>query len=90
MRGVLKYNPFSLSSFVETMDMAMSLTEHEKGTRMNEAYKNIKRYSFSRWTEDFLKDLKMAYKPVKASYYLGIDFGNKNCGKDKSVSRDMV
>jgi trehalose-6-phosphate synthase len=76
MRGVLLYNPFSLSSFVETMDMAMSLTESDKKTRMDLAYGNITRYSFSRWTEDFLKDLKAAYKPVKASYYLGIDFGN--------------
>jgi trehalose-6-phosphate synthase len=30
MSGVLKYNPFSLSSFVETMDKAMSLTDNEK------------------------------------------------------------
>lgn len=90
MRGVLKYNPFSLSSFVETMDIAMSLTESEKRTRMDEAYKNIRRYSFSRWTEDFLRDLKAAYKPVKSSYYLGIDFGNKNKSKSKPVCRDMV
>jgi trehalose 6-phosphate synthase len=65
MRGVLLYNPFSLSSFVETMDKAMSLTEAEKQSRMDQAYANIKRYSFSRWTEDFLKDLKSAYNPVK-------------------------
>lgn len=31
----------------------------------------------------------MAYKPVKASYYLGIDFGGRG-GQSKHVSRDMV
>lgn len=75
MSGVLKYNPFSLTSFMETMDKAMSLTADEKEERINQAYANIKRYSFSKWTEDFLRDLKQAYKPVKVSYYLGIDFG---------------
>jgi trehalose-6-phosphate synthase len=30
MRGVLKYNPFSLVGFIEVMDQAMTLTSGEK------------------------------------------------------------
>jgi hypothetical protein len=56
---------------------------------MDQAYANIKRYSFSRWTEDFLKDLKAAYKPVKDGYYLGLDFGNK-MDKTRAICRDMA
>jgi hypothetical protein len=64
MRGVLKYNPFSLTGFVETMDHAMSLTNTEKEKSMNLAYNYIKRNSVTKWTEEFLKDLKHAYNPI--------------------------
>jgi hypothetical protein len=30
--------------------------------------------SMTKWTEDFLKDLKNAYKPIESNYYLGINF----------------
>jgi trehalose-6-phosphate synthase len=35
MSGVLKYNPFSLYNFVETLDKAMCLTSEEKQERMD-------------------------------------------------------
>jgi len=64
MRGVLKYNPFSLTGFVDAMGMAMSLTPEDKEERMMLAYNYIKRNSVTKWTEEFLKDLKLAYKPT--------------------------
>ena len=38
MRGVLVYNPFSASAFLETMDKALSLTPEEKEENMKRAY----------------------------------------------------
>ena len=35
MSGVLKYNPFGLGSFVDTLDKAMCLTAEEKQERMD-------------------------------------------------------
>jgi trehalose-6-phosphate synthase len=75
MNGVLKYNPFSLDGFVKIMDQAMSLNSDERMDNMELCYSQIKKNSLSKWAEEFLKDLKLAYKPVKTSYYLGINFG---------------
>lgn len=74
MSGVLKYNPFSLDGFVKTMDQAMSLSSEDKKDNMELCYSYIKKNSLSKWAEDFLKDLKLAYKPVNTTYYLGINF----------------
>ena len=54
---------------------------------MSIAYDHIKKNSMSKWTEGFLKDLKHSYKPIQASYYLGINFSTK--GKRKVVNRLM-
>ena len=75
MRGVLRYNPFSLKGFVKIMDIAMNLSSKDKEERMNLAYNYIKRNSISKWTEEFLKELKVAYQPTLAAYYLGVNFG---------------
>jgi trehalose-6-phosphate synthase len=61
MRGVLVYNPFSATAFLETMDKALSLTPEEKEENMKMAYEYVKRNSVTKWTEEFLKDLKLAY-----------------------------
>ena len=45
---------------------------------MESCYSQIKKNSLSKWAEEFLKDLKLAYKPVKTSYYLGINFGQRS------------
>jgi hypothetical protein len=87
MRGVLVYNPFSATGFLETMDQALSLTPEEKEANMKLAYKYVKRNSVTKWTEGFLKDLKLAYQPVQVSYYLGINF--KASREGKMISRLM-
>jgi trehalose-6-phosphate synthase len=38
MRGVLAYNPFHVTAFLETMDKAMSMTPDEKEENMKLAY----------------------------------------------------
>lgn len=63
---------------------------------MNLAYNYIKRNSVTKWTEEFLKDLKHAYNPIQATYYLGIDFapakiggGRKNFNRLMQVRQDF-
>lgn len=87
MRGVLVYNPFSATEFLETMDKALSLTPEEREERMKLAYQYVKRNSVSKWTEEFLKDLKQAYQPVQVSYYLGLNF---NANRGKNINRLMM
>lgn len=84
MNGVLKYNPFSLDGFVKTMDQAMSLTSDEREENMETCYQYIKKNSLSKWAEDFLKDLKLAYIPVKTNYYLGISFNKNSKGRNNN------
>lgn len=74
MRGVLKYNPFSLTGFADAMDIAMQLTSVEKEQNMKYAYNYLIKNNVSKWTEEFLRDLKLAYKPVESSYYLGFNY----------------
>jgi trehalose-6-phosphate synthase len=61
MRGVLVYNPFSATEFLETMDKALSLTSEEREENMKLAYQYVKNNSVTKWTEEFLKDLKLSY-----------------------------
>jgi trehalose-6-phosphate synthase len=82
MRGVLVYNPFSATEFLETMDKALSLTPEEREEKMKLAYQYVKRNSVTKWTEEFLKDLKLAYQPVQVSYYLGLNFNANRGGKN--------
>jgi trehalose-6-phosphatase len=56
---------------------------------MNMAYNQIKRTSLTKWTESFLKDLKNAYKPIEASYYLGINFKASKNRQGKNTNRLM-
>ena len=49
---------------------------------MNLSYNYIKRNSTSKWTEEFLTDLKVAYKPTQAAYYLGLNFGAQSGTKN--------
>jgi trehalose-6-phosphate synthase len=42
----------------------MSLTPEEKLQNMMQAYEYVKRNSVTKWTEGFLKDLKLAYQPI--------------------------
>lgn len=56
----------------------MSLSSEEKKDKMELCYQYIKKNSLSKWAEDFLKDLKLAYKPVNTTYYLGINFDQKS------------
>ena len=72
--GVLKYNPFG-TGFPKILDEALGMTPEEKSERMTQAYSVASRYSFTKWTDDFLKDLRLAYKPNRISFYLGLDFG---------------
>lgn len=74
MRGVLKYNPFSLTGFSDAMDIAMQLTNSEKEQNMKYAYNYLIKNNVSKWTEEFLRDLRLAYKPVESSYYLGFNY----------------
>lgn len=38
----------------------------------------------TKWTEEFLKDLKLAFQPVEVSYYLGLNFHAKIEGNIKN------
>ena len=87
MRGVIKYNPFSLTGFVEALDHGLSLQESEREENMKLAYNYIERNSVSKWTEEFLKDLKLAYNPVQSNYYLGLNFSLNYKGKRKNLNR---
>jgi hypothetical protein len=41
---------------------------------MNAAYGYISLSSMKKWTDGFLKDLKIAYTPNMGTYYLGLAF----------------
>ena len=64
MRGLAKYNPFSLTGFSDAMDIAMQLTSSEKEQNMKYAYNYLIKNNLSNFTKEFLSDLKLAYKPV--------------------------
>ena len=66
------------------MDVALTLTSREKEEKMNLSYNYIKRNSTSKWTEEFLTDLKVAYQPTQAAYYLGLNFGAQS--KTKNIT----
>lgn len=74
MRGVLKYNPFSLFAFEEMLDRALSMSTEQKAANMNAAYNYISLSSMKKWTEGFIKDLKIAHTPNRGTYYLGLAF----------------
>ena len=89
MRGVLKYNPFSMTGFTEAMDKALSLTPDEKYQNMMLAYQYVKRNSVTKWTEGFLRDLKLAYQPIQVCYYLGLNFESTDPDRKKHNNRIM-
>lgn len=74
MRGVLKYNPFSLTGFEEMLDRALSMSPETKSQNMNAAYGYISLSSMKKWTDGFIKDLKTAHTPNASTYYLGLAF----------------
>lgn len=74
MRGVLKYNPFSLFGFEEMLDRALSMSPETKKANMNAAYGYISLSSMRKWTDGFLKDLKTAQASNPGTYYLGLAF----------------
>ena len=74
MRGVLKYNPFSLFAFEEMLDRALSMSTEQKAANMTAAYNYISLSSMKKWTEGFIKDLKIAHTPNRGTYYLGLAF----------------
>jgi trehalose-6-phosphate synthase len=84
MRGVLVYNPFDTQEFIATLDKALNLTPEDREENMKLAYSYIKRNSVTRWTEEFLKELKLAYIPVEVSYYLGLNFSKTFRGVGKT------
>lgn len=89
MRGVFTYNPFSSTEFLETMDKALNLTPEEREENMKLAYQYVKNNSVTKWTEEFLKDLKLSYQPVEVSYYLGLNFHSHKGGTKTTYTRLM-
>jgi len=43
---------------------------------MNLAYQYVCRSTMTDWTFEFLKDLKYAYQPAKATFYLGLNLNS--------------
>lgn len=69
--GFFEYNPFNVSEFLSKLDQALSLSGSEKEDLMKQAVSYLEKASTSKWVDSFLKDLRIAYKPRSASYYLG-------------------
>lgn len=88
MRGVLKYNPFSCFGFEEMLDRALSMSSEQKAANMNAAYGYISLSSMKKWTDGFLKDLKIAHTPNMGTYYLGLAFQSNQ--KNKNMNRIMI
>jgi hypothetical protein len=54
---------------------------------MNLAYQYVSRSSMTEWTFEFLRDLKFAYQPAKATFYLGLNlYSLANKGLNLGVS----
>ncbi len=63
--GILKINPFNTEEIAKTIQHALGLTKEDKLSRLQIAYKYIKKHSTENWARTFLQDMKRAHNPIK-------------------------
>jgi trehalose-6-phosphate synthase len=58
---------------LKSLDYGLSISKKEKADMMKFALKHVEKKNLHKWTESFLKDLKLSYRPSSTSYYLGMN-----------------
>ncbi|CAM0954574.1 unnamed protein product [Alopecurus aequalis] len=89
LSGAIRVNPWNIEATAESLNEAISMSEHEKQLRHEKHYRYVSTHDVAYWSRSFIQDLERACKDHfrKPCWGIGLGFGFRVVALDPNFAK---